>query len=294
MTTPDLENFQLKRSYVKKDIEYIYVPHDVNSTNMAFRKNALDHFDTIFTSGPKNKAELAEREERYHLPKKNLVEWGSSVIDNMTVAYEGMERENASSRKQESKKTVMIAPSWQTDNILDSCIEEMLNGLVQTPYHIIVRPHPQYVRHYEARIDALAEKYKMHDVVFQKDFSSTDSVYMSDLLITDWSSISFEYSFSTLKPVLFIDTPMKILNPDYQELETVPIDIELRNKIGISISPETVGEEIVSTVDKLLGETRFSRESMRELKEEYSYNIGTSGKVGAKYIIDQLVKRSDK
>lgn len=294
MTTPDLENFQLKRSYVKKDIEYIYVPHDVNSTNMAFRKNALDHFDTIFTSGPKNKAELAEREERYHLPKKNLVEWGSSVIDNMTVAYEGMERENASSRKQESKKTVMIAPSWQTDNILDSCIEEMLNGLVQTPYHIIVRPHPQYVRHYEARIDALAEKYKMHDIVFQKDFSSTDSVYMSDLLITDWSSISFEYSFSTLKPVLFIDTPMKILNPDYQELETVPIDIELRNKIGISISPETVGEEIVSTVDKLLGETRFSRESMRELKEEYSYNIGTSGKVGAKYIIDQLVKRSDK
>lgn len=294
MTTPDLENFQLKRSYVKKDIEYIYVPHDVNSTNMAFRKNALDHFDTIFTSGPKNKAELAEREERYHLPKKNLVEWGSSVIDNMTVAYEGMERENASSRKQESKKTVMIAPSWQTDNILDSCIEEMLNGLVQTPYHIIVRPHPQYVRHYEARIDALAEKYKMHDIVFQKDFSSTDSVYMSDLLITDWSSISFEYSFSTLKPVLFIDTPMKILNPDYQELETVPIDIELRNKIGISISPETVGEEIVSTVDKLLGETRFSRESMRELKEEYSYNIGTSGKVGAKYIIDQLVKRSGK
>lgn len=294
MTTPDLENFQLKRSYVKKDIEYIYVPHDVNSTNMAFRKNALDHFDTIFTSGPKNKAELAEREERYHLPKKNLVEWGSSVIDNMTVAYEGMERENASSRKQESKKTVMIAPSWQTDNILDSCIEEMLNGLVQTPYHIIVRPHPQYVRHYEARIDALAEKYKMHDVVFQKDFSSTDSVYMSDLLITDWSSISFEYSFSTLKPVLFIDTPMKILNPDYQELETVPIDIELRNKIGISISTETVGEEIVSTVDKLLGETRFSRESMRELKEEYSYNIGTSGKVGAKYIIDQLVKRSGK
>ena len=30
MTTPDLENFQLKRSYVKKDTEYVYVPHDVN------------------------------------------------------------------------------------------------------------------------------------------------------------------------------------------------------------------------------------------------------------------------
>ena len=90
MTTPDLENFQLKRSYVKKDIEYIYVPHDVNSSNLTFHKNALDHFDTIFTSGPKNKAEIEEREQKHGLPAKNLLEWGSSVIDNMSDAYAKM------------------------------------------------------------------------------------------------------------------------------------------------------------------------------------------------------------
>lgn len=291
MTTPDLENFQLKRSYVQKDIEYIYVPHDVNSTNLAFHKNALDHFDTIFTSGPKNKAELAEREDKYGLPAKNLVEWGSSVIDNMTTAYEKMVQEEQTAGT--GKKTVMIAPSWQKDNILDTCIEEMLDQLVQTSYHIIVRPHPQYVRHYEARVDALAAKYQGFDITFEKDFSSTKTVYMSDLLITDWSSISFEYAFSTLKPVLFIDTPMKILNPDYQELETVPIDIELRNKLGISLAPEAVGSEMTVVVDKLLNTEQFSKESIRKLKEEYSYNIGTSGKVGAQYIIGQLVKNAE-
>lgn len=288
MTTPDLENFQLKRSYVKKDIEYIYVPHDVNSTNLSFHKNALDHFDTIFTSGPKNMAEIAEREEKFKVPKKNLIAWGSSVIDNMTASYEEMLREGTPGEK----KTVLIAPSWQADNILDSCIEQMLDQMVQTSYQIIVRPHPQYVRHFEARIDALAAKYKAHDVTFQKDFSSNKTVYMADLLVTDWSSIAFEYSFATLKPVLFIDTPMKILNPDYQELETIPIDIELRNRIGISIVPDRVGEEIVAVVDRLLGTVQFSRESIQKLKEEYIYNHGTSGKVGAKYIIDQLVKRS--
>lgn len=288
MTTPDLENFQLKRSYVKKDIEYIYVPHDVNSTNLSFHKNALDHFDTIFTSGPKNMAEIAEREEKFDVPKKNLIEWGSSVIDNMTACYEEMLREETSGEK----KTVLIAPSWQADNILDSCIEQMLDQMVQTSYQIIVRPHPQYVRHFEARIDALAAKYGAYGVTFQKDFSSNKTVYMADLLVTDWSSIAFEYSFSTLKPVLFIDTPMKILNPDYQELKTVPIDIELRNKIGISIAPDHVSEEIVAVVDKLLGTVQFSKESIQKLKEEYSYNIGTSGKVGAQYMIEQLVKRS--
>lgn len=284
MTTPDLENFQLKRSYVQKDIEYVYVPHDVNSSNLTFHKNALDHFDTIFTSGPKNKAEIAEREQKFGLQAKNLVEWGSSVIDDMTASYEQTHTKDSG--------TILIAPSWQEDNILDSCIEEMLDRLVMTKYHIIVRPHPQYVRHFEARIDALAAKYQAHGVEFQKDFSSNKTVYMADLLVTDWSSIAFEYTFSTLKPVLFINTPMKIVNPDYEELETVPIDIELRDKVGISLDVKRIGEEIAQVVDRLLGDAQFSRDSMQKLKEDYIYNVGTSGKVGAKYMIEQLVKRS--
>lgn len=293
MTTPDLENFQLKRSYIQKDIEYIYVPHDVNSSNLTFHKNALDHFDTIFTSGPKNKAEIAEREQKFKLPAKNLIEWGSSVIDNMTASYEQMLKGEDTESAPTEGKTVLIAPSWQEDNILDSCIEKMLDKLVQTKHRIIVRPHPQYVRHFEARIDALAAKYREYGVTFQKDFSSNKTVYMADLLVTDWSSISLEYAFSTLKPVLFINTPMKIVNPDYKELETVPIDIELRDKVGISIALDHIENEIVSAVDKLLNDVQFSRDSMQALKEQYIYNVGTSGKVGAKYIIERLVKRSE-
>ena len=192
----------------------------------------------------------------------------------------------------QEKKTVLIAPSWQKDNILDSCIEKMLDKLVHTDYQIIVRPHPQYVRHFEGRIDALAAKYEEYGVVFQKDFSSNKTVYMADLLVTDWSSISLEYAFSTLKPVLFINTPMKVINPDYQELKTVPIDIELRDKVGISLALDKVSDEVVVAVDKLLFDKQFSKESMQSLKEAYLYNPGESGKVGAKYIIEKLVERS--
>lgn len=292
MTTPDLENFQLKRSYVKKDTEYVYVPHDVNSSNLTFHKNALDHFDTIFTSGPKNKEEIAEREEKYKLPEKHLVEWGSGVIDNMTVSYQQMMRESV--LQGEQKKTILIAPSWQKDNILDSCIEQMLGELVKTDYHIVVRPHPQYVRHFEGKIDALAEKFRKYDVEFQKDFSSNKTVYMADLLVTDWSSISFEYAFSTLKPVLFINTPMKVVNEDYQELKTVPIDLELRNTIGVSLEPDSIPEQIVPAVNKLLFDKQFSTAAMEELKNRYIYHPMESGKVGAEYLIGQLVARSKK
>lgn len=289
MTTPDLENFQLKRSYVKKDIEYIYVPHDVNSSNLTFHKNALDHFDTIFTSGFKNKEEIKEREEKYALPSKKLVEWGSGVIDNMTESYMELSKE-----KKAGKKTILIAPSWQKDNIFDSCIEEMLDELIQTDYQVIVRPHPQYVRHFEGRVDLLAEKYKKDGVEFQKDFSSNKTVYMADLLVTDWSSISLEYAFSTLKPVLFINTPMKVVNGDYQELSTVPIDIELRDQVGISLELDRVGAKVVSAVDRLLFDQQFSPQSMQGLKEKYLYHPGESGKIGAKYMIQRLVDRSGK
>ncbi len=265
------------------------MPHDVNSSNLTFHKNALDHFDTIFTSGFKNKEEIKEREEKYALPSKKLVEWGSGVIDNMTESYLELSKE-----KKAGKKTILIAPSWQKDNIFDSCIEEMLDELIQTDYQVIVRPHPQYVRHFEGRVDLLAEKYKKDGVEFQKDFSSNKTVYMADLLVTDWSSISLEYAFSTLKPVLFINTPMKVVNGDYQELSTVPIDIELRDQVGISLELDRVGAKVVSAVDRLLFDQQFSPQSMQGLKEKYLYHPGESGKIGAKYMIQRLVDRSGK
>ncbi len=292
MTTPDLENFQLKRSYVKKDIEYIYVPHDVNSSNLTFHENALDHFDTIFASGFKNKEEIEEREQKFGLSAKRIVEWGSSVIDNMTVSYEAMEQEEARTGAKDNK-TILIAPSWQRDNIMDSCIEQMLDELVQLPYHIIVRPHPQYVRHFEEKLKALAGKYEEKGVEVQMDFSSNKTVYTADLLVTDWSSIAFEYSFSTLKPVLFINTPMKVVNPNYKELSSVPVDIELRDKVGISLE-ETALEGLRPAVEKLLFDNQFSRDSLRQMKEQYIYNVGNSGKVGAEYIINRLVEMQKK
>jgi YidC/Oxa1 family membrane protein insertase len=291
MTTPDLNNYHLKRSLVKKDIEYIYVPHDVNSSNLTFHKEALDHFDTIFTSGYKNKAEIAEREEKFGVKKKQLVEWGSNVIDNMIEAVNALNESRAGETEGalERKKTVLIAPSWQKDNIMDSCVEEMLDSLKDSGHKIIVRPHPQYVKHFEAKVDHLAQKYADFDVTVQKDFTSNKTVYSADVLVTDWSSIAFEYAFSTLRPVLFVNTPMKVVNEDYQELSEVPIDLELRDVVGISID-EKDAPNALAAVHTLLSDEKFSADSLAQLREKYIYNVGKSGEVGAKYIIKRLIE----
>ncbi len=284
MTTPDLENFHIKRSLVRKDNEYIYVPHDVNSPNLTFRKEALDHFDTIFSSGYLCTKEIRKREELYKLPEKKIVEWGSSVIDNMIAAYAAMDQ------GEKSVKEILIAPSWQKGNILASCIEEILERLQGQGYRIIVRPHPQFVRHEEKRLICLQEKFDMNnrdDMELQMDFSSNKTVYEADLVITDWSSIAFEYSFATLKPALFINTPMKIMNEDYEELGIIPIDIELRDKVGKSIDIDNLSI-LPQVVDELLRSDAFSKESLRKIRDCYIYHIGNSGEIGAQYIMERL------
>lgn len=284
MTTPDLENFHLKRSLVRKDNEYIYVPHDVNSPNLTFHKDALDHFDTVFSSGFLCTAEIRKREELYHLKKKNIVEWGSGVIDNMILAYENMEKHPKPAPE------ILIAPSWQKDNILSSCIEEILDQLQGHGYKIIIRPHPQFVRHETERLNELRQKYDMDsqkDMELQTDFSSNRTVYEADLVITDWSSIAFEYSFATLKPSLFINTPMKVMNEDYEELGITPVDLELRNMIGKSIDPDGL-EKLPDMVHELLHSNDFSPESLRKIREKYIYNIGSSSEAGAAYIMERL------
>jgi YidC/Oxa1 family membrane protein insertase len=284
MTTPDLESFHIKRSLVRKDNEYIYVPHDVNSPNLTFRKEALDHFDTIFSSGYLCTEEIRKREEMYNLPKKNIIEWGSSVIDNMIKSYDGMEK------REKTMKEILIAPSWQKDNILYSCIDEILENLQGHGYKIIVRPHPQFVRHEPERIEALRGRFNMDkrdDMEIQTDFSSNSTVYEADVVITDWSSIAFEYSFSTLKPSLFINTPMKIMNVDYEELGITPIDIEIRNKVGKSVDMDKLGS-LVEIVDELLNSNEFSSDSLGKIRDKYIYNIGSSGEVGAQYIMERL------
>ena len=284
MTTPDLENFHIKRSLVRKDNEYIYVPHDVNSPNLTFHKDALDHFDTIFSSGFLCTEEIRKREQLYHLPEKKIVEWGSGVIDNMISAYGKMEK------RQKAVPEILIAPSWQKDNILSSCIEEILDNLEGLGYKLIIRPHPQFVRHEGDRLEYLRERYHMDsrgDMELQTDFSSNTTVYEADLVITDWSSIAFEYSFATLKPSLFINTPMKIMNEDYEELGITPIDIELRSEIGKSVDPDKL-QQLPDVVQELLNSNQFSPDSLKRIREKYIYHIGSSSQAGADYLIERL------
>lgn len=287
MTTPDLDNYYIKRSLMQKDIEYIYVPHDPSSMHMGFREHSLDNFDTVFCTGPHLVPEIRASEKLYGTKEKTLVEFGYPLIENLITSCENMDG------KSTNRRQVLIAPSWQEDNLLDSCVETLIDSLYGEEYKIIVRPHPEYMKRYREKMMMLVEKYSDkvgEGLEFELDFSSNTSVYSSDILVTDWSGIGIEFGFATLKPVIFVNTKLKMENENYKLIDIVPQEIRLRDVLGVSLDKEQLASDFANTVDKLIKDSSF-KDKIKEERENYFYSLGTGGAVGAKHIINRLVNK---
>lgn len=288
MTTPDLETYYIKRSLVRRDVEYIFVPHDMMSVHMGFRKGALDHFDTIFCTGAHVKAEVRAAEALYGLPEKTLVEFGYPLADRLIASYRALDGERAS-----DKKEILIAPSWQEDNLLDSCVDSLISQFEEAGAHVTVRPHPEYVKRYPERIKLLTEKYSSHPadkLTFELDFSTNRSTYSSDLLVTDWSGIAYEFCFATKKPVLFINTKMKMENPEWEKLGIIPTEISLRKKVGVCLEKNEL-DRAGETARNLIAHSGEYKEKITEALESQLYGIGSDGAVGVTYILGEIRKK---
>ena len=287
MTMPDLDNYHIKKSYIRKDIEYIYVPHGMGSNNLTLRTAAIDHFDTVFCTGKHQKEEVEKTELAYGLPKKKIVEFGYPLLDQMREDYRRTEK------KAHEVKSILIAPSWQKDNIADTCLYDLLSSLQGRGYKVIVRPHPQQVRHQPDKMEQLKEKFReQEDIEIQTDFSSNSTVFEADIVITDWSDIAYEYAFTTCKPVLFINTPMKVMNPEYQKIDTKPFNIWMRDEIGKVLEPENAGQAFEIVAD-MLASSEYYHDKIAALVHQYVYQLGSSSKIGAEYIVKQIQKRSE-
>ena len=291
MTTPDLEKYYIKRSLVRKDVEYVYVPHDPMSVHMGLRENALDYFDTVFCTGPHVEREVRATETAYGLKPKTLVPFGYPLSEKLKALGEQNPPDHRGGRKK-----ILIAPSWQEDNVLDSCLDGLIEKLYCDDYRLVVRPHPEYAKRYGDRLRAATEKYAHlvgEGLEFELDFSKNSSIYDSDLMITDWSGISCEFCYATGRPALFINTAMKVENPNWQKIDCVPVEISLRNRIGIAIDKEQL-VEVDKTVATLLASDAEYRNKIDAAYHEHFFNIGHSAHVGALYILKRLREKQSR
>ena len=276
---PDLETYHIKRSKTHP-VHYVYVFHSMFSIHSYLRKGALDNYDTIFCVGQHHVNEIRETEKVYGLKSKNLINYGYGRLDTLL-----QERENFQRINHNTKDLIIIAPSYGNNNLLEKCGLALIEILLKLNFKVMLRPHFITLRDSTKLIDSIKEKFgKNRNFVLERDIIPSDSFHNSLFMISDWSGISLEYAFALERPVLFVDVPKKINNPDFEKIHCEIIETNIRREIGYVISPNEL-ERIPEKINSLLQNLDKFRKKIRKIRSKTVFNIGKSAIMGAKHII---------
>ena len=286
MTMSDLGNYHYKRSAYSKHLKYVYLFHYPLSTHLVLHTGALRHYDAILCVGDFQFEEIRQTEKLFGDPEQELIACGYGQLEKLYDAY------NAMPKVIRERPKILIAPSWQPDNILDSCLDDLLSSLLGKGFEIVVRPHPEYVKRYGERMDTIVQKYAGYqgkDLSFELDFSGNESIFNSDTVISDWSGTAYEFVLVTQKPCVFIDTPPKINNPDYQKITVPPLEFTLRDEVGIRVRPDELAD-LADRIRMLLQDKSYA-DRLAAIRTKYIANFGHSGEVGGQYLIDEVKRQ---
>ena len=275
---PDLGKFHIKRSE-EYPVHYIYLFHSMYSVHSYLRKGAVDNYDTIFCVGPHQVKEIRETEKVYSLKEKKLINYGYGRLDTLL-----QNKRNSSTTNSHAKDLIIIAPSYGDNNLLETCGIKLIDILLKSDFRVMVRPHLRTLRDSTELIDSIKKKFEKNpDFVFETGVIKFDSLNNSVCMISDWSGISLEYAFTFERPVIFIDVPKKILNPNWKDITLEPIETSIRDQIGHVVSPNNL-QEILELIRILGKNTQNISKLIKEIREKTVYNIGESAKIGAEYI----------
>ena len=287
MTMPSLDTYFIKRSRVYP-VHYVYVFHSINSTHRNYRKNAFDHFDSIFCTGPHHVKEIIATEQLYNLKQKNLVTCGYGLFDKL---QKNKPVKNQEMCTKDERKKILVAPSWGKKGLLETKGLELVKILLDAGYHVTVRPHPMTVRKWSKIVKTIRNEFKYNsNFEMETDVSSFESLYSTYGLISDWSGIGFEYAFVCERPVLYVDVPHKNNNPDYNKISYEPLESSIRNLIGVVISPNEL-EGIPKIIESTYENIDLFKTKVQEVRNKTVFNLGQSGIKGAQEIVKILSGR---
>lgn len=276
-TTPGLDVYQWKRSRdVKWYVHLLHAPNDV----IAYKMFGFDYFDALLLSGEYQINQIRQLEKLRNLPAKELKVVGMTYMDQMKKRLDSYEK------SENDKTTVLLAPSWTENGILSKYGSKMIDALLETGYHIIIRPHPQSFTSEKKMIDDLMKKYPNSDrLEWNRDNDNFDVLMRSDILISDFSGVIFDFSLVFDKPIIYADTSFDKAPLDACWLEEDLWTFSTLPKIGLQINNENLGD-IKNLIDTCISSTEFY-EGRKAAREETWQNIGNAAVTTVDYLLNK-------
>ncbi len=276
-STPSLDVFQWKRS---KDVDcYIHIPHAPNDITL-YRMFGIDHYDAIILSGGYQEDEVRKLEQLRGYPPKDVDLCGIPFMDQMKKRLE------TSGDLPPHDRTVLLAPSWGESSILSKYGEPFIDALIKTGYKIIVRPHPQSFVSEKELMDRLMNKYNdASKVVWNRDTDNFNVLRQSDILISDFSGVMFDFSLVFDKPVIYTRSFFDVSVYDAYWLEDELWMYKILPSIGLELNDKNMGD-IKDLIDRCIDDPSFA-EGRTKARSETWVHIGE----GAERSVDFIMKK---
>ena len=278
MTTSGLGIYQLKKS--KNVKHYSFLNHAANDICFYHLFN-LDHYDSILLTTDIQKYYLRKLEEVRGQSPKELVTVGCPYLDVYMSMINDLEKESV------HPFTVLLSPSWGTSGLLSVYGEKLIGALSRTPWRIIIRPHPQSRISEKKMLDNLQSRYSANEnILWDYERNNIISLSKSDIMISDFSGIIFDYFFLFNRPVLYNNQKFDIRMYDAIQLGEDPWQFKTLKKIASELN-----EEVFSSLEGFIANiiNDSSRSALlADIKKEAWMYPGESGKRIADYMIQKV------
>jgi GT2 family glycosyltransferase len=183
------------------------------------------------------------------------------------------------------RPTVIYAPTWSPHSCLNRCGEAIVDRLASAGLNVVVKLHD---RSYDLTprgsggIDWAARfaRYRDHPGVrVVTDADSTPYLAVADAMVTDHSSVGFEYALLD-RPIVIVDSPELIACARVTRSKVV----ELRSAAEVVPSDR----EVVAAVMRQLEAPGLHSEERRAIAGRYFYRPGTASARVAAVVYDVL------
>ncbi len=170
-----------------------------------------------------------------------------------------------------SRKTVMYAPTWSPYSSLAVMGEELVKGLGSAGFAVIGKLHDRSRETHFANSGGVDWGARLEPLLRETGgvlaTGSNSSRYLpaADVLITDHSSVGFEYLLLD-RPLIRIEVPELIAKTDIE-----PIYVELLTKASASTR---TAEETINAVEQGFADPRVNSEARQAVANEMFYKPG--------------------
>lgn len=276
-TTPGLDVYQWKRS---KDVSYyVHMLHGANEV-AGYRMFGVDYYDALMLSGEYQVRDVRYLESIRHLPAKDLVKIGVPYMDEMA------QRLKVNPTIPVHERTVLLAPSWGESAILKKYGKKMIDVLLETGYHIIIRPHPQSFSAEKELMESMMKAYPdSEQLEWNRDNDNFEVLKRADILISDFSGVIFDFALVYDKPVIYADTEFDKSPYDAWWLETPYWTFTALPRIGQKLTPENM-DTLKEMIDSCLEDPQYA-EGRQEVRKETWEHEGEGARRAVDYLMDK-------